>query len=123
MVSPAYAETVSPLSLNSMVSAPTGGSFIFMSYLVREMLRDTANRIRRRLPQAADRGVGHRDRKLLQELVVPLLRFHQVRGLGGAHAAGSALAARLVLEEAHQVQRRVARAVGFREHDHRRRAD
>src|SRR5688572_20685269 len=102
IVSPAYAETVSPFSLNSIVSAPTGGSFIFMSDLVREMLRDATNGIGRGLPQAADRGIGHRDRELLEELVVPLLRLHQRRGLRGAHAARRALAARLVLEEAHQ---------------------
>src|SRR6185295_16648087 len=101
MVSPANAEMVSPFSLNSIVSAPTG-SFIFISDLVREMLRDAANRIGRRLAEAADRGVGHRDRQLFQQSRVPPGRFHQVRGLGGADAAGRALAAGLVLEEAHE---------------------
>ncbi len=43
--------------------------------------------------------------------------------LRGADAARRALAARLVLEEAHQVQRRVARLVVLREDHHRRRAD
>src|SRR5262252_1179733 len=110
IVSPAKAEMVSPFSLNSMVSAATG-SFIFMSDLVREVLRDAADGIRGGLAQAADRRVGHRDRQFLQQRRVPLLRFHEVRGLRGANAAWRALAARLVLEEAHEVQRRVARLV------------
>ena len=41
----------------------------------------------------------------------------------GADAARRALAAGLVGEEAHQVERGVARAVVLRQHDHRRRAD
>src|SRR5688572_27920474 len=90
MVTTAYAQTVSPLSLNSIVSAPTGGSFIFMSYLVREMLRDTADGIWRGLAEAADRGIGHRHRELFQQLGVPHLRFHELGRLGSAHAARSA---------------------------------
>ncbi len=46
-----------------------------------------------------------------------------MRGLGGADAAGRALPAGLVLEEAHEVQGGIARLVGLREHDHRRGAD
>src|SRR6185295_9510412 len=110
MVSPANAEIVSPFSLNSIVSAPTG-SFIFISNLVREMLHDAADRIGCGLTQAADGRVGHRDRQLLEQRLVPFLGFHQVRRLRRAHAARRALAAGLVLEEAHQVQRRVARLV------------
>src|SRR5688572_28288440 len=111
MVSPAKAEMVSPFSLNSIVSAFPTGSFIFMSYLVREMLRDAADRIRRRLSESADRGVGHRHRELFQQRVVPFGRFHQVRRFRGADAAGRALAAGFMLEELHQVQGRVARLV------------
>ena len=125
MVSPAKAEMVSPFSLNSIVSAPTGLVHLHAIAAPRagEVLRDAADRIGRRLPEAADRRVGHRDRELFEQRVVPLRRFHQLRGLGGADAARRALAARLVLEEAHQVQRRVARLVVLREDDHRRRAD
>src|SRR5260221_11146223 len=123
MVSPACAEMVSPFSLNSMTSALPTGSFIFMSDLAREMLGDAADRVRCRLAEAADGGVGHRDRQLFEQILVPLLRFHQLRGLRGADAAGRALAARLVLEEAHQGQRGVARLVVLRDHDHRRRTD
>src|SRR5258706_15876877 len=94
MVSPACAEMVSPFSLNSMASALPTGSFIFMSDLAREMLRDAADRVGRGLAEAADRRVGHRDREFLEERLVPLLRFHQLRRLGGADAAGRALAAR-----------------------------
>src|SRR5690349_3630266 len=118
IVSPAKAEIVSPFSLNSMVSAFEARSFIFMrSYLVPEMLRHAADRIRRRLPEAADRGVGHRDRQVLEELAIPLRRLHQVGGLHGAGAARRALAARLVGEELHHVERGIARAVVLREHD------
>src|SRR5690349_10082662 len=123
IVSPAKAEIVSPFSLNSMVSAFPASSFILISDLVREMFRDAADRVGSRLSETADRGVGHRDRKLLEERRVPLLRFHEVRGLRGADPARRALAARLVLEEAHEVQRRVARLVVLRKDDHRRRAD
>src|SRR5258708_23885595 len=101
MVSPANAEMVSPFSLNSIVSAFPTGSFIFMSHLVREMLGDAADRIRRRLAEAADRRVGHRHGELLEERAIPLRRFHEMRGLRGAHAARRALAARFVLEELH----------------------
>src|SRR5512142_2284515 len=114
IVSPAKAEIVSPFSLNSMVSALSTGSFIFIgspSDLVREVLGHAADRVRRRLAEAADGSVRHRDRELLQELLVPFLRFHELRGLRGAHAARRALAAGFVLEEPHEVQCRVARAV------------
>src|SRR5689334_2986683 len=106
MVSPAKAEIVSPFSLKSIVSALAARSFSFISDLVRKMLGDAADRIGRRLPQAADRRVGHGDRELLQERLVPLPRLHQARRLRGADAARRALAARLVLEEAHEVERR-----------------
>src|SRR5262245_51016800 len=117
IVSPANAEIVSPFSLKSMVSAAAvARSFSFIrSDLVREVLRDAANRIRGSLAQAADRRVGHRDRELLEELLVPFLRLHQLGRLRGADPARRALPARLVLEEAHQVHRRVARAVVLRE--------
>src|ERR1700682_5977301 len=105
MVSPANAEMVSPFSLNSMVSAFPMGSFIFMSHLVREMFGDAADRIGRGLAEAADRSVGHRDGKLLEKRGVPLRRLHELCRLRGTHAARRALAARLVLEELHQVQR------------------
>src|SRR5579862_1166805 len=124
MVSPAKAETVSPFSLNSMTSVPTGGSFIFIvSNLVRKMLRDASNRVRRRLSQAADGCVRHRHRKFLEKFLVPLGGLHQARGLRRADAARRALAAGLVLEETHEVLRGVPRLVVLREDDHRRRAD
>src|SRR5450631_4388955 len=118
MVSPAKAEMVSPFSLNSIVSAFAASSFIFMSHLVREMLRDAANRVGRGLAEAADGRIRHRDRKLLEKRRVPLRGFHEMRGLRGAHAARRALSARLVLEELHQVQRGIARLVVLRQDDH-----
>src|SRR5689334_1673765 len=120
MVSPASALTVSPFSLKSMVSVFPTGSFIFMSDLVREVLHDAADGIGRRLAQAADGCIGHGDVQVLQQRLVPLRRFHEMRGLRGADAARRALPARLVLEEPHQVQRRVARLVVLRQDDHRR---
>src|SRR5687768_14189319 len=123
IVSPAKAEMVSPFSLKSMVSAVAASSFIFISDLVRKVLRDAANGIGGGLPEAADGGIGHRDRQLFQQLAVPPGLLHQVRGLHGADAAGRALAAGLVGEELHHVRRGVARLVGLRQDDHRRRAD
>src|SRR5690242_4617999 len=100
IVSPAKAEMVSPFSLNSMVSAfAATRSLSFISNLVGEVLRDATDRVGCRLPEAADGRIGHRDRKLLQQCLVPPGLRHQVRGLAGAHAARRALAARLVLEE------------------------
>ncbi len=61
--------------------------------------------------------------KLVEQRRVPLRARHQRDRLFGAHAARRALAAGLVGEELHQVERRVARAVVLRQHDHRRRAD
>jgi hypothetical protein len=52
-----------------------------------------------------------------------VLARHQFRRLLRADAAGRALAAGLVGEEAHGVQRRGARRIVLREHDDRRRAD
>src|SRR5262245_13896165 len=93
IVSPANAEVVSPISLKSMVSsAAAARSLSFMrSHFVRKVLRDAANGIRSGLPEPADRCIGHRDRELLQELLVPLRRLHQLRGLRRADAARRAL--------------------------------
>src|SRR5208282_556243 len=50
------------------------------------------------------RGIAHRGRKLLEQLLVPPRALHQLDRLLGADPAGRALAAALVLEEAHEVQ-------------------
>src|SRR5689334_21324343 len=97
IVSPAKALIVSPFSLNSMVSALAASSFIFMpSNLVRKVLDHAADGIRRRLAQAADRRVRHRDGELFQQLAIPFRPLHQHRGLLRARAARRALAAGLV---------------------------
>src|SRR3954463_1441917 len=95
MVSPSKAEIVSPFSLKSMVWAFAARSFIFMCLnLVPEVLHDGADRVGSSLAEAADRRVGHRDRKLLEQLAIPLRLLHELHRLGGADAAGRALAAR-----------------------------
>src|SRR5258708_39711695 len=102
MVSPACAEMVSPFSLNSMPSALPTGSFIFMSDLAGEMLRDAADRVRRRLAEAADGGIRHRGRQLPPQTLGPLLRFHPVRGFRRADTARRAEPAPPLRDEAHE---------------------
>ena len=80
-------------------------------------------RIRGRLAEAADRGIAHRLAQLVEQFPVPHRPLHQHRRLLGADAARRALAAALVLEEAHQVQRRALHAVLLRQDDDRGRAD
>ena len=59
----------------------------------------------------------------LQQRLVPVRRRHQLDRLLGADAAGRALAAALVLEEAHQVERHRLHVVLVGEDDDRGRAD
>src|SRR3546814_20877299 len=74
--------------------------------LLREVLEDRHQGIGRRLAEAADRGVAHDLRQLLEQRRVPGLLAHQLHRLLGAVAAGRALAAGLVLAEAHEVEGR-----------------
>src|SRR5262249_29537045 len=117
--------TVLPLSLNSMGiiascwvvtrSIVRGPLYPFIAslpfYLVREIPHHRQRGIRRRLPQATYGSVHHGLRKFLEQRLVPFALFHQRQRLGGAHPAGRALAARLVVEELHEVDRRLRRLV------------
>src|SRR5438309_6057882 len=142
MVSFGSAVSATPFSLNSVgLTSRTlsSGAFIPAPFVecadadssecaaksfdfVRKILDHTRDRIGRRLSQPANRRVGHRLRELVQEGGVPIRLREQADGLFRSYAAGRALAARLVGEELHQVERRVARAVVLRKNDHRRRA-
>src|SRR6266568_6491075 len=82
--------------------------------LVAEMLDHAADRIGRRLAEAADRGIGHGLRQFFEQPLVPARRREQSGGFLGADPAGRALAAGFVGEEAHDVQRRVAGPVMLR---------
>src|SRR5262245_10226199 len=92
--------TVFPLSLNSMgIIASCCVLTLSMSpHLLWEILHHGQRRVRGRLPQAADRGVHHGLRQLLQQWLVPLPLFHEGQRLCRAHPAGGALAAGLVME-------------------------
>src|SRR4026207_103521 len=99
MVSSGRPITVLPLSLNSIgiiASCCVVTRSIANASLAFDLLREIPHYgqrgIRRRLPQAADRSVHHGLRKLLEQRLVPLARFHQRQCLGSAHAAGGALA-------------------------------
>src|SRR6185369_1459435 len=94
-----------------------------MSDLFRKILLHATHGIRRRLAQAADGGVDHDLVQVFQRLVVPLAGLHELRSLARAHTTRCALAAVLVFEEMHHVQRRVARLVGLRQHNDGRRSD
>ena len=85
--------------------------------LVGEVLHDAAHGVRRRLAEPADRRVGHGRPSSSSSVGVPALGRHQLDRLRRADAARRALAARLVREEAHEVERRIARAVLVGEDD------
>ena len=86
-------------------------------------MNDTAHRIGRCLTQAANRGVNHHGAQIFQRRQVPVLGFHQLRGLAGTDPARGALATAFVGKKAHHVVRRIARPVVLAQHDHGRRAD
>src|SRR6266851_2672785 len=73
--------------------------------IVGKILQDAKKRIWGRLAEAADRRIAHGGRELIEQAFVPRSIRHQLRRLLGPDPAGRALAAALVLEEAHQVQR------------------
>src|SRR3546814_9100472 len=75
------------------------------------------------ISEAADRGIAHDLRQLLEQRRVPGLLAHQLHRLLGAVAAGRALAAGLVLEEAHEVEGRGLQVVLVGEDHHGVRAD
>src|SRR5258708_241121 len=81
------------------------------------------HRVHRRLAEAADRGVAHHLGKLAEEILVPRRRFHDLDRLLRADAAGRALAAALILEEAQEIEGDRAHAVALGEHDDRVAAD
>src|SRR3546814_3759424 len=66
-------------------------------HLLREMLEHGQQRVRRRLTEAADRGVAHRSAEIAQQALVPAVAPHQLDRLLAANAAGRALAAGFVL--------------------------
>src|SRR3954454_22425798 len=72
-VSPAYASAARPFSVIGIVSGLRTALMFGGSDLVREVLHDAAHRVRRRLAEAADRGVGHRQRQLFDQALIPLV--------------------------------------------------
>src|SRR5262245_26445900 len=109
MVSSERPTTAWPLSLNSTgIVAACAVLMRSMSGLrssrdlVREVFHHRKHRVGRCLPQPAYGCVHHRRGKFLEQRLVPLLFRDQLERLGGAHAAGRALAARLLGEELRQ---------------------
>src|SRR5262249_35115364 len=96
---PAFAGTT--LEHAAACSSPTPER---LRQLLREILQHAQERVRRRLAEPADRGVAHGVRELRQQRLIPGSGCHQRSGLLGSRPAGRALAAALVLEEAHQVE-------------------
>src|SRR6516225_8288927 len=113
MVSPAGASTSRPSRVNlmgrlvSLMASPA----VFLPAsegrleLLGKVFEHAQQRIWSRLAEAANRGVAHRRGKLSEERLVPRPRRHQHRSLLGADPAWRALAAALVLEELHQIER------------------
>src|SRR5262247_2219635 len=125
MVSSDRPTTAWPFSLNSTgIVAAWAVLMRSMSHnLFRKVLHDGQHGVGRSLPEPAYGCVHHRRGKFLEQRLVPLLFRDQPERLGGAYAAGRALAARLLGEELRQVARRGRRPVLVRKDHHRRRAD
>src|SRR6476659_6275815 len=99
-VSPANASTPRPFSVIAIVWS-WGRALMLFSDLVREVLDDAAQGIRRGLTEPADRRVGHRDRQFFEQVAIPVVPLDHAGRLLGADPARRALAARLVGEELH----------------------
>src|ERR1700688_159963 len=101
MVSVLGPVTSRPLSVNVTVAASncarSARVMAFIVYpsgnFVRKVLHDAIHGVRRRLAQAADRGVAHHQREIREQRLVPLVARDQEIRLGRAHAARRALAA------------------------------
>src|SRR5262245_25798480 len=105
------------ISLSSMKNVPCAASGIalLLSFvligsprsqrlfqIIGKILEHTRQRVRRGLAEAADRGVAHQHRELVEQALVPRAHGHQLGGLLRTNAAGRALAAALVLEKLHE---------------------
>src|SRR5580692_4707404 len=92
-----------------------------------EQLREEANDAREgiggSLTQTANGRIPHALGQLAQELRIPHFLLHQHARLLRADAARCALAAGLVLEETHEIERRAAHIILVRHHDDGRRPD
>src|SRR5262245_22575664 len=99
--------TVLPLSLNSIgiVAACWVLSRSIANALLRELVRKVLHhaeqRVRRRLAEAADRGIRHRLGELVEQRLVPLALRHQRERLGGPDPARRALPTGFVPEKPH----------------------
>src|ERR1700677_1491030 len=91
---------------------------VLSSHFVRKEFDHTVDRVWRRLPQSANRGIAHHLGEIRERLTIPLVALDQHIGLGRAHTAGRALAAGLMLEEAHHVAGRRLGSILIRQHDH-----
>src|ERR1700692_3616771 len=104
MVSVLGPVTSRPLSVNVTVAASncarSARVMAFIGYpsgnFVRKILHDAIHGVRRRLTQAANRGVAHHLRQIREQRLVPLVVRNQDVRLGGADAARRALAAGLM---------------------------
>src|SRR6478736_6856983 len=85
--------------------------------LIREMLHGGDEGIGRGLAKPANRRVAHGLGKLIQQFGIPIVALKQRYRLVAADTARRALAARLVLEEAQEVEHHRADVVAFREND------
>src|SRR5438874_9063413 len=114
--------TVLPFSLNSTgivaacaVLMRSIGHLSPSRDLLREVFHHRKHRVGGGLPQPAYGCVHHRLGKFLQEGLIPLLLLDQLERLGGADAAGGALAAGFLGEEFGEIARGARRAVLDRE--------
>src|SRR5215475_7762014 len=116
MVSPSSASTSLPSRMNfTNLDLPLPAVIAFRlspspapqwsRQFIRKIFQNTQQRIWGRLAKPTNRRIAHRRRQLFQELYVPGTLGHQLGRFLGPDAAGRALAAALVLEKLHQIQR------------------
>src|SRR5437868_3749560 len=98
MVSPGWAATSRPSRVKVILSVIVSPLAERFAQVIGKIFQNTQERVRRRLAEAANRGVAHGGGKLGQQRRIPRPLLHQLHGLFGADAAGRALPATLVFK-------------------------
>src|SRR4051794_11533394 len=127
-VSPECASTSSPSRINGTLSPLASASAMvgnsprppctliraarwFDRDVAAKVLEDLPDGVHGRLPETADRGIGHHRRQVLEQRLIPARLLEQSDGLLGPNPARGTLTAALILEKPQKVQRHCAHVV------------